>query len=151
MRKGEFVSAAEFYKLLAVDDAFCQQLGRAILAANQLESELKIFLSRSDCAKDTKRKTLGQLIELLKEQKLLSKMQPALEQLRDQRNYLTHNVHALFAGLVEETILPRTDLLDSDVDLFTERACQLAENLLELAKAVARQNRTSRERCNWLS
>jgi hypothetical protein len=140
MRKGESVSATAFFKLLIADDEFCKQLGRAVLAAGQLESELKLFLSRNEITQDTKKKTLGNLIDLLKSKKLLSKMQPALEQLRDQRNYLTHNIHALFAGLVEETILPRTDLLDSDVDVFMERAWQLAENLLGLAEAVARQD-----------
>jgi hypothetical protein len=140
MRKGESVSATAFFKLLIEDDEFCKQLGRAVLAAGQLESEVKLFLSRNEITQDTKKKTLGNLIELLKSKKLLSKVQPVLEQLRDQRNYLTHNIHALFAGLVEETILPRTDLLDSDVDVFMERALQLAENLLGLADAVARQH-----------
>jgi hypothetical protein len=63
-------------------------------------------------------------------------MLPALEMLRDQRNYLTHNIHALFSGLVEETILESTGLLDSDVDLFTERAWQLKENLEGLADII---------------
>ena len=56
--------------------------------------------------------------------------------LRDQRNYLAHNVHALFSGLVEETILERTGLLDSDVSLYTDRAWQLRENLENLADII---------------
>jgi hypothetical protein len=65
-------------------------------------------------------------------------MLPPLKMLRDQRNYLTHNVHALFLGLVRETILERDGLLDSDVDTFTERAWQLQENLNGLAEIIER-------------
>ncbi len=64
-------------------------------------------------------------------------MIPALEMLKDQRNYLAHNLHGLFSGMIEETILERTNLLDSDVDLFTERAWQLQRNLNALAEIIA--------------
>ena len=65
-------------------------------------------------------------------------MVPALEQLNTQRNYLAHNIYALFSGLVEETILTRKNLLDSDIDVFTERTWQLTENLNGLANIVAK-------------
>jgi hypothetical protein len=32
-----------------------------------------------------------------------------------QRNYLTHNIYALFADLLEETILEKENLVDTDV------------------------------------
>ncbi len=67
-------------------------------------------------------------------------MVPALEQLNTQRNYLAHNIYALFTGRVEETILPREKLLDSDIDVFTERAWQLTENLNGLAEIVVKYN-----------
>jgi hypothetical protein len=39
-------------------------------------------------------------------------------------------------GVIEETILESTDLLDSDVDLYTGRAWQLKENLNGLADII---------------
>jgi hypothetical protein len=66
-------------------------------------------------------------------------MLPALETLRDQRNYLAHNVHALLSGLIQETILEGSALLDSDVHTYTERAWQLKENLNHLADIVERK------------
>ncbi len=66
----------------------------------------------------------------------LDRLLPALRVLRDQRNYLTHKIHALLFGLVEETILEGSGLIDSDVDTYTERALQLKEDLLGLAEVV---------------
>ena len=81
---------------------------------------------------------MGRLIAFAKKHNLLTQMVPALETVRDQRNYLAHNIHALFAGIVEETILSRSDLLDSDIDTFTDRAWQLKENLNGMADIIAR-------------
>ncbi|HLA86771.1 MAG TPA: hypothetical protein VJL10_01995, partial [Anaerolineales bacterium] len=70
------------------------------------------------------------------------KMVPVLETIKDQRNYLTHNIYALFSGLVEETILPRSELLDSDVWSYTERAWELKENLNGIADIIAEKNKS---------
>jgi hypothetical protein len=138
MRKGEPVEGLAFYRLLYDDDAFCAELGRAILAAQRLESALKQFLHSNASKADTTRATLGKLIKFAESNKLLTQMLPPLKMLLDQRNYLIHNVHALFLGLVEETILEREGLLDSDVDTFTEKAWQLKENLNGLAEIIER-------------
>ncbi|MEJ0084994.1 MAG: hypothetical protein WDO72_04900 [Pseudomonadota bacterium] len=135
MRKGEPASGKEFFDLLRTDDAFCAELGRAMLAAGRLESELRQFLAANN-VRTPERTTLGQLTRLLERHGLLSAMRPHLDMLGTQRNYLAHSIHALFSELIEETILERTDLLDSDVDLFTERAWQLAKNLNALANIV---------------
>ncbi len=137
MRRGEPTDGLEFYALLCEDDEFCRELGRAVLAAGRLESALKRYIKDNAPDEKTRKATLGRLIEVSRKHKLLSKMLPALEILRDQRNYLTHNMHALFSGLVEETILESSGLLDSDVDLFTERAWQLKENLEGLADIIS--------------
>ena len=121
MRKGEPALGKEFFDLLCADSEFCAELGRAMLAAGRLESELKQFLAARNVQKP-EHPTLGQLTKLLKHNDLLVKMQPHLDHLSKQRNYLAHSVYALFAELMEETILPRSDLLDSDVDVFAERA-----------------------------
>ena len=138
MRKGDPVAGLAFFRLLYDDDAFCAELGRAILAAQRLESAIKELLQLNGSAMDTTHATLGRLISFAESEKLLTQMLPPLRMLRDQRNYLAHNVHALFSGIVEETILERDNLLDSDVDTFTERAWQLKENLNGLAEIIER-------------
>jgi len=125
-----------FYALLAGDDEFCAELGRAVLAAGRLETALKQHIIHNAQHPDLTRATLGKLIGVARDRRLLSKMLPALEMLRDQRNYLTHNVHALLSGFIEETILERSNLIDSDVHTYTERAWQLAENLSGLAEVL---------------
>ncbi len=64
----------------------------------------KSRLSRHGLGQDTG-KTLGGLIEFCRTKDLIAKMIPALETLRDQRNYLMHNIHALLSDLIQETIL----------------------------------------------
>jgi len=138
MRKGEPAEEIEFYNLLYADDEFCKELGRAVLAAGRLEAELIKYMDNKNVGEKIKRATLGTLIEYARNHKLLTKMVPSLETMRDQRNYLAHNIYALFSGLIEETVLPRSGLLDSDIDVFTDRVCQLAGNLNGLADVVAK-------------
>jgi hypothetical protein len=140
MYKGEPISGPDFFRLLYADDKFCAELGRAVLAAGRLESLLKRHIAKHASETDTSRATLGRLIEFARKHMLLQKMLPALEVLRDQRNYLTHNIHALLSGLVEETILEGSGLLDSDIHTYTERAWQLKENLNDLADIIDRKD-----------
>lgn len=138
MYKGEPVTGQEFFDLLYRDDEFCAQFGRTLLAAGRLESELKQYLDAQSIPLKNKRSTLGQLLRLLEKHELLQRMQPSLELLTTQRNYLTHNLFELLMGFIEETLLPRTDLLDSDVHTYTEKVWQLEENLKGLADIVAK-------------
>jgi hypothetical protein len=138
MYKAEPARGTEFFEILKADAEFCAELGRAMLAAGRLESELKRFLAANDVL-TTEKATLGQLTKLLERHGLLIKMQPHMDHLSRQRNYLAHSIHALFADLIEETMLPRSDLLDSDVHSFTERAWQLADNLNALADIIANE------------
>lgn len=107
------------------------------MAAGRLEAELIRYLNSKDVKENTEKANLGRLIRFAKKHTLLEKMIPALEMLNDQRNHLAHNIYALFSGLVEETLLPRSELLDSDIDVFTECAWQLKENINSLADIVA--------------
>lgn len=143
MRKGEPTAGIEFYEMLYEDDEFCKELGKAVLSAGRLESELIIYLNSKKVGEKTKKATLGTLILFTKKYGLLGKMVPVLEMIKNQRNYLAHNIYALFSGMVEETILPRTELLDSDVDTFTERAWQLKENINDLANIIAKENKNT--------
>jgi len=142
MRKieGRPIPGTEFFALLCSDDEFCAQLGRAMLAASRLETELKRYVHARHPQLDTKHANLGQILRLLNKHALLEKMRPALGVLKDQRNYLAHNIHALLSDWIEETILERSDLLDSDVSTYCERAWQLTENLNGLADIVEREN-----------
>ncbi|MEM7283288.1 MAG: hypothetical protein AAF438_16855, partial [Pseudomonadota bacterium] len=60
----------------------------------------------------------------------------ALRGVQAERNYLAHNLHALFAGLVGESMTPRVELLESNVDLFVHRVEQLKLDLRHLASAI---------------
>lgn len=136
MRKGEPASGLAFYALLCEDDEFCAELGRAILAAGRLETALNRLISSQAPESDSRQATLGALISVAESNELLPDLVPTLRMIKDQRNYLTHNIHALFSDFIEETILQKSELLDSDVDLFSERAWQLHRNLNNLAEIV---------------
>lgn len=136
MYKGEPSGGVEFYSLLYADDDFCKELGRIILAAGRLETILIRYIKKHVPDENTVRATLGRLIDFAEKHQLLTRIIPALKTLKVQRNYLTHNIHALLSGLIEETILESTELLDSDVHLYTERAWQLKENLNGLAEII---------------
>ncbi len=139
-RNGEPLEGVEFFNQLYSDEKFCLHLGKVILSASRLESELIKYLSGKKVKEKTHRANLGALIQIAEDNSLLEKMTPVLREIKDQRNYLSHNLHALFVGLIDETVLPRTDLLDSDIDIFTDRAMQLDENLSALADIMARHN-----------
>ncbi len=137
---GEVTPGPEFYKLLYANNEFCANLGRSILAAGRLESELKLLINRHSSDRDMTKATLGRLIVYARGYELLTKMLPVLETLKDQRNYLTHNIHALLTGLIEETVLEGGELLAGDVFTYSERAWQLTENLNHLADIVSKEN-----------
>ena len=140
-RKGEQLTNLEFFKQLYADDEFCKQLGKAILSAGRLESELVTYIKNNQSKANVSTKAnLGRLIGFAEKNNLLSNMVPALKVINDQRNYLAHNIHALFTGLIEETLLPCGDLLDSDIDVFTDRAWQTTEGVNSLADIVAKYN-----------
>lgn len=137
MFKGEPTEGLEFYKLLYEYDDFCKELGKAVMAAGRLEAELITYINSKGLGEKTRNANLGKLVAILKKHNLLEKMVPVLEHIKDQRNYLAHNIYALFSGLIDETILERDGLLDSDVASYTERAWQLQENLNGLADIIA--------------
>ena len=134
------VGGTEFFALLCADDDFCSQLGRAMLAAGRLETALKRYLKTRRPELKLERANLGALLRQLQKHTFLVKMQPALEVLKSQRNYLAHSIHELLSDWIEETILERSDLLDSDVSIYCERVWQLTENLNGLAGIVEKEH-----------
>src|SRR5688572_24340358 len=137
MYKGEPTHGVEFYNLLFESNDFSAELGKVALAAGRLEVEMMLFLNRNGVKENVSRLTLGQLINIAKKYQLIDRnLINALEITCKQRNYLTHNIYALFTEHIDETILERSNLLDSDVQTYEERAWQLKENLIALAEII---------------
>ena len=140
MHEGTPSKGIEFFNLLNESDEFCMELGKVTLAAGKLEATLIESLEKKDINESLERATLGRLIKIAKHAEYIdNNLSLALESVCQQRNYLTHNIYALFSGLIEETILEKEDLLDSDVQLFIERAWQLQDNLNNLAKIARKE------------
>ncbi len=137
MYKGELTQGLDFYNLLWKNDKFNIELGRTTLAAGRLEVELIHFLRRKGVTKNLIGLNLGKLIEVGKKNNLLDKnLIGILELLKNQRNYLTHNIFALFTNLIDETILSRENLIDTDVESYIDKVCQLTENLNSIADSL---------------
>lgn len=141
MYKGEPTEGIKFYNLLVESEEFTSELGKAALASGRLEAELILFLKRNGITENYKKATLGPLVDIAEKNDLLDKnMIIALRQISKQRNYITHNIYALFTDLIDETVLEKNNLLDSDVHLYIERAWQLKENLDGLADIIKQKN-----------
>ena len=135
---GEPVNGIAFYELLFQSEKFCAEMGRVGLASSQLEAELILVLKKKGVPQKVDGQPLGVLVRLARKHLALSaSILSAVDDLCSQRNYLTHNIYALFIGLIEETRLERSNLIDTDVETYIERAWQLRENLVGLAEVVA--------------
>jgi hypothetical protein len=135
--KGEPTKGLEFYKLLNQSEEFTSELGRVALASGRLEAELVCFLIENEIPGNYRKATLGALIGIVKNTELLSRNEISVfERISKRRNYLTHNIYALFAEQIDETLLEREGLLDSDVLLYYERTWQLALDLNELSELI---------------
>ena len=135
--KGEPATGIKFYDLLLESDEFTSELGKVALASGKLEAELILFLKKRGVKGKYNRATLGTLIDLVDKNNLLdNNMRISLKVISSQRNYITHNIYALFIDLIDQTILEKENLLDSDVHLYIERAWQLRENIDGLADII---------------
>lgn len=137
MYKGEPTNGIDFYTLLYNSDEFTTELGKVNLASGRLEAELIIFFIRKEIKEKYNNATLGKLINIGKENNLFNKnLLIALQLVKEQRNYLTHNIYALFTNLIDETILNRKNLIDTDVIVYIDKTFQLNENLKSLADII---------------
>lgn len=142
MYKGEPTKGLEFYKLLNESEEFTSELGKVALASGKLEAELIIILTKNGIKGNYKKATLGTLIDIADKNELIdNNMRSILKGLSKQRNYITHNIYALFIDLIDETILEKEKLLDTDVILYIERAWQLRVNLNDIANIFERENK----------
>jgi hypothetical protein len=141
MYKGESTDGLELYNLLMESVEFTSELGKVALASVKLEAEFIALLTRKNVKGNYTKATLGTLIKKAEESNLLDQNEiQAFKLLSKQRNYLTHNIYALFNGQIDETILERQNLLDSDVYLYQERAWQLKENIEDITDIIKRKN-----------
>lgn len=134
---GQPAKGLEFYNLLFDSPDFNIELGKVTLAAGRIEAELILFFKRNGVTERLDQLTLGTLIKVGKRHNLFDKnLVIVLEELCRQRNYLTHNIYALFIDLVDESILEKHNLIDTDVITYCERARQLQENLVNMADII---------------
>lgn len=138
MYKGEPTNGVEFYNLLFESDEFNIELGKVTLAAGKLEAEMILLYNRKGVIRKFNKKTLGGLISVGKKNNLLDKnLTISLELICKQRNYFTHNIYALFIELIDETILEKQSLIDTDVVTYSDYAWQLRDNLNGLADLIS--------------
>ena len=136
----EYVDSQEFFDLLYNDVNFCNGLGKIMLAAGMLETNLRTYLNLKGIKQKNKKSTLGALISTLKKNNLLSRNgEMHFEDLKLKRNYLAHSLYDLFSHKIEQTVLPRENLVEMDVEMFAEKAQTLAGDLIFFAKDVQRQ------------
>ena len=140
MYKGHSSKGIEFYNLLNQSDEFTSELGKVALASGKLEVELILFLNRNKIKGNYKKGTLGTLIRIASENNLFTSNEKiAFKTISKQRNYITHNIYALFTDFIDETISEKENLLDSDIHLYIERAWQLRVNLNDLADIIKKK------------
>ncbi|MBT9522494.1 MAG: hypothetical protein IV101_16595 [Dechloromonas sp.] len=136
-----FVEPQEFFRLLHDDIEFCSSLGRVMLTAGMLETNLRRYLD-TKAVKFTRKDTLGALVNKLKQANLLTENGKAhFSDLTKKRNYLAHNLYGLFSKELEATILPRVQLVSVDTALFIEKAESLAEDFVFFANLVAKADK----------
>jgi hypothetical protein len=128
----------EFFDMLYADSAFCEALGRMTLAAGRFESTLREYLRlRGVIVPD--QASFGPLVAALEKHGMLSENGIRILRVHKlQRNYLTHSLFDLYAARINETVLPRTNLVPGDVATFAEKAWELEENLSGLTQIVER-------------
>jgi hypothetical protein len=120
-------------------EEFNIEMGKLTLAAGRLEAELIHLYKRKGVGENLSRFTLGKLIQYGKNNNILERdFAMALEHTCKQRNYITHSIYALFTELLEETMLPKEDLIDTDVLTYTDYAWATRRNLVDLADLISK-------------
>ena len=138
---------SDFYQTLYNDARFCEALGKVILATSKLESLLREYLEIQGISIPHKKATLGNLIREIDREKLLSKgMIEFLSTLKEQRNYLSHNIYYLLIGEIEETLLAKGDSLSWDEIYYAQHAEQTAENCNDVAHILQKNIEEQKKR-----
>ena len=137
----DFVPPDEFFELLYQETEFCDGVGKTMLSASRLETNLRRYLKARGIRGIGEKSTLGTLVNKLKDHGLLTRNGVMhFDDLVLKRNYLAHSLYDLFSAEIEETILPRDELVEMDADIFSERAQDLASYFSHFAKMVSEAN-----------
>lgn len=137
--EGESTKGLKFYDLLMESTEFTSELGKVTMNSGKLEAELILLLNRNNVEGKFNQATLGSLIRISHQNKLFTDNELlSLELIAKQRNYLTHNIYALLNYQIDESILVREDLLDSDVLTYIEWAWVLNDNIKGLTEIIKR-------------
>lgn len=140
--KFEFVPSEEFYEILYRDSKFCDGIGKVMLSAGQLETNLRAYLKARNIKGVRAKSTLGALVIKLKQNNLLSRNgEIHFDDLALKRNYLAHSLYDLFSEEISETILPRTDLTEMDANIFADRVQGLAKDFSHFADLVSKADK----------
>ena len=138
----DFVEPREFFIMLYSDAKFCTGLGKVMLAAGMLETNLRCYLGDKQI-KFKNCDALGSLVCKLKVADLLSENGKIhFSTLTAKRNYLAHNLYGLFSKELEETILSREQLVSADTSIFIERVEILSDDFVYFADFVAKADRS---------
>ncbi|MEW6550971.1 MAG: hypothetical protein AB1389_02480 [Campylobacterota bacterium] len=153
------IDGETFFNKLYEDEEFCKQLGKVMLSAAKLETQLIKLLENSEDNKKNMQYdiTMGVLIRKIENAKLLPENTIIiLKELAEQRNHLTHNIFIIFSDTIEnpklieklkdyqyikKNLLELTSeekeyFLYSDTNVYTERAYILADNLNSIANSI---------------
>lgn len=108
-----------------------------MLAAGMLETNLRRYLEGRGLKEVSRRRTLGSIVKLMKDNQLLSRNGTIhFNDLTLKRNYLAHSLYDLFSEQIEENILPSSELVEIDIDMFREKANILAEDFFHFSTLV---------------
>ncbi len=137
MYEGKSSRGIEFFNLLMDSKEFSQELGQVTLVAGRLEAELIQLYQRKDFTNNFSKSPLGKLIQFGEKNSLLNgNLVEVLKMTCNQRNYITHNIYALFSDMIDETLLSKSDLIDTDVFTYKEKVWETKNNLIHLADIV---------------
>ncbi len=129
----------DFFELLYGDGGFCKSLGQVMLASSKLERVLYKFLTNEGHS-IKENATLGQLILIIKQKRHLSDNgEMVCEDLKRQRNYLSHRLYELFDKETQKKELPRLPregLVPEDVAYFAEKAGETANDFYEISRIL---------------
>ena len=112
----EFVLSEEFYEILYRNSNFCDGIGKVMLSAGRLETNIRSFLKAKKIKGVCARSNLGELVR--------------------KHNYFAHSLYDLFSAEIAETILPRSGLTEMDAEIFVDRVHILADDFSHFAKLV---------------
>ena len=137
--KGKLSKGINFYKLLYENAEFTIELGKMTLSCSKLEAEIILFFKRKNITKNFSKTTLNPLIDYAEKNEFFDEnLLIILREFAVKRNYLNHNIYGLFLELIDETILERENILDSDVLYFKDKVYVLNENLNHIAEQISR-------------